>query len=315
MRSIIAQAGGPENQREHNRIVQFPKQDTDGNTIKIEGRTDLVEKLVAIIEEKVTDLKSQVSETVDVPADRHPALIGRGGEVKRQLEATHKVTIHVPLREESSTGVKITGQPDNVAKAKERILTIAKEKQAETLQIPRSQHHAVSGNGQLFQKLRRDWGVIVDHAGQATPPKQQPSRANGGSLPLITDDADAAADAHSWSVAQQSTEEGDIPWVLKGSAENIEKAKKTIQAALEQAPKNGATGYLVLSDPGNHRYIIGTGGSTIKTIRQKSGCKIDVPRQQESGDTITITGSKEGVEKAKDLILAAVRDGLSKGRD
>jgi rRNA processing protein Krr1/Pno1 len=132
---------------------------------------------------------------------------------------------------------------------------------------------------------------------------------------LITDDAKSTADAHSWNVVENaSSEEGDIPWVLRGSPENIEKAKKAIDAALEQAKKQNVTGYLILPDPKTHRYVIGQGGSKVNSIRKQSGCKITVPRDQTQGEAIEVLGTKGGVEKAKDLILAAVLEGLNNSR-
>jgi hypothetical protein len=173
-------------------------------------------------------------------------------------------------------------------------------------------HHAISNNGQFFRKLRNENHVTVDHAGQTPPPKPSATRSSGGALPLITDDADTAAEAHSWKLVDtSSTEEGDIPWVLRGSPENVEKAKSSIQAALEQARQNTTMGYLVLPDPKTYRYVIGSAGSKVNSIRKQSGCKINVPRNDSKDEAIEVIGTKEGVEKAKELILAAVQEGLS----
>jgi polyribonucleotide nucleotidyltransferase len=98
----------------------------------------------------------------------------------------------------------------------------------------------------------------------------------------------------------------------------VEKAKKLIEAALQQAAKQNTTGYLVLPDPRTYRHVIGQGGSKVNAIRKQSGCKITVPRNQAEDEAIEIVGSKEGVEKAKELILQAVKegvDGTSRSRD
>ena len=310
----MVKAGGSDDRRELARAIQFPKQDTDGNTIKVEGRSDVVEKIIEQIQGFVSQRESQVTEVVEVPQEKHRSLIGRGGEVKRGLEGQFKVSIDIPRQGSGQTGVKIIGQAADVEKAKTHIESLVKEQQGETVQIPRSLHHAIANNGQFFRKLKSDYQVTVDHAGQSIPSKPTPTntRANGGALPLITDEAEAAADAHSWTVVEStSAEEGDIPWVLRGSTENIEKAKKAIDAALDQSKKQTATGYLILPDPKTYRYVIGQGGSKVNAIRKQSGCKITVPRDQAKGEAIEVLGTKDGVEKAKDLILAAVREGLS----
>lgn len=314
LRDIIVKAGGPDDRRLQARTIQFPKQDADGNSIKVEGRTDVVDKIVASIEAMVSERASQVSEVVEVPVEKHRTLIGRGGEAKRKIESEFKVSIDIPRQGSGQTGVKVVGKPEDVEKAKEHILASIKEQQGETVQVPRKYHNAISDNGGFFRKLRNDHKVTVDHAGQSTPPKAKPSaaRANNGPTPLITDDPEQAAEAHSWNIVDTaSTEEGDIPWVLRGNPENVERVKKLIATALEQAQKNTATGYLVLPDPSTYRYVIGQGGSKVNAIRKQSGCKITVPRDQARDEAIEINGSREGCEIAKDLILEAVREGAA----
>lgn len=273
-----------------------------------------MDKIVAHIQDFVSQRENQVTEVVEVPTEKHRSLIGRGGDVKRGLESQFKVSLDIPRQGSGQTGVKIVGQAADVEKAKEHILGLIKEQAGETVQVPRKLHHAISNNGQFFRRLRSDHHVTVDHAGHAIPekPSAPAPGARTGALPLITDDEDSTGDAHSWIIVEgaSSSEEGDIPWVLRGSPENVEKAKKAIEAALRQAAGQNATGYLVLPDPRTYRHVIGQGGSKVNSIRKQSGCKITVPRDQ-AGDAIEIVGSREGVEKAKELILAAVKEGVS----
>lgn len=313
LKELVVGAGGSDDRRELARTIQFPKREADGNTIKVEGRTEVVRKIIKRIQEIVAERDSQITEVIEVPTENHRSLIGRGGETKREMETKFSVSIDVPRQGDGKTGVKVTGRPDNVSQAKDHIASLIKQQQGETIQIPRNAHHAVSNNGQLFWQLRNNHQVTVDHAGHAIPAKSKPdssARANTDSLPLITDDAESTADAHSWKVVQTvSTEEGEIPWVLRGNPENVQKAKDIIHKALEQSKKTDSTGYLILPDPKTYRFVIGPGGSKVNTIRQQSNCRIQVPRDQAKDEAIEIIGSKEGVEKAKDLILAAVREG------
>lgn len=134
-------------------------------------------------------------------------------------------------------------------------------------------------------------------------------------MPLITDDQ---ANSHSWELLDNatadSTEDGEIPWILRGSdAESIAKARAQLEKALEQAKTRDAqcTGYLILPDPTTYRFIIGQGGSQINSIRKQTGCKITVPRDQVPGSKIEIVGEKAGVEEARDIILDVIQNGPS----
>jgi rRNA processing protein Krr1/Pno1 len=313
LKEIVVAAGGSDENRELARTVQFPKADADGNLIKIQGKAAVVDKIIARMEAIVAERESQTTETFDVPTDQHRKLIGRGGDIKKGLESKFKVSIDVPRQNSGQTGVKISGLPADVEKAKTHILGLVKEEaEGETVQVPRGVHHGVSNNGAFFKKLRHDHQVTVDHGGHKVPPKPEaaPARANGDALPLITDDA---ADAHSWRVAGLSTSDidGEIPWILRGPPDNLAKAREALLAAIEEAKKNDTVGYLRLPDPHTYRYVIGQGGNKVNSIRKAAGCKITVPRDQASDAAIEIIGTAEGVEKTKELILQAVKEGIS----
>ncbi|KAG9242797.1 RNA binding effector protein [Calycina marina] len=314
LREIVVGAGGSDDRRELARTVQFPKQEADGNHIKIEGNKAIVDKIIVSFEKIIADLESQTSETIEVSTDKHRSLIGRGGETKKGLEAEFKVSLDIPRQGTGETGIKISGKPENVESAKARILSLIKEQEGETIQVAKNLHHIISDNGQFFRRLQSNLQVTVNHDRQPIPPKPSvPSRASGGSLPLITDDDDSNTDAHSWVVvsAEDSGFEGTIPWVLRGNAENVAKAKSQLLAAIDQASKNTATGFLVLPDPSSYRFVIGQGGSKVNSIRKATGCKITVPRDQNNDGGIEISGSADGIAKAKDLVLEAVQNGKS----
>ena len=252
--------------------------------------------------------------------DKHRLIIGRGGETRRSLESQFKVNIDVPKLTQEGPGrsqVRVSGQPGDVEKARNHILALVKDQEGETFQVPRRLHHSISDNGQFFRRLRNDHGVTVDHAGQHPPSKPAAvprSLVNGGAaLPLITDDPSSMAN-HSWEVIDNggaSTEDGEIPWILRGSSENVARAHAVLQKAIDQAQtqQESSIGYLVLPDPRTYRLVVGQGGSQINSIRKQTGCKITVPRDQAKGAAIEIVGSKEGVEQAKDIILEVAQNG------
>jgi len=303
-------------------MVRFPRQESDENSVRVEGNKAIVDKIVASIEAFVNQRENQTIEVVEVAPEKHRLLIGRGGETRRNLESQFHVNIDVPKQSTQGTarsGVKIAGQPADVERAKNRILTLVRDQEGETVQVARRVHHSISDNGQFFRRLRNDLKVTVDHGGQQPPPRPTSanarSRINGSALPLITDDQDST-DNYSWEIKDNNAEDdedGNIPWVLRGQPDNVAKARAMLEKALEQAQQQSSTGYLILPDPRTYRFVVGPGGSQINSIRKQTGCKVNVPRDQAKGEAIEIQGQKEGVEEAKEIILELVRNGGNGG--
>ncbi|KAF2624551.1 RNA binding effector protein-like protein Scp160 [Macroventuria anomochaeta] len=332
IRQIVTSAGGPDNSRDLARMVRFPKQDTDGdsNTIRVEGPKSVVEKIVAAIKAQVSSLENQTTEILEVSPDKHRLLIGRGGETRRSLESQFNVQLDIPKQTTQGAArsqVKITGESSAVEKAKEHIQELVKGQEGETVDVPRHLHHVISDNGQFFRRLRNNQKITVDHGNQQPPPKPAQTEAGksrkgaNGALPLITDDATSGADEHSWElIDNNAVEEGTdtsatIPWILRGPAENIPKARQQLEDAIKAASKPSSTGFLILPDPRSYRLVVGSGGSTINNLRKETGTKIQVPRDQAKDEAIEITGSREGCEQARQMILDIIaKGGNGRGR-
>lgn len=245
---------------------------------------------------------------------KHSVLIGHGGNVRKALESEFNVSIDIPKKTatgDSRSQVKLGGKAANLAKAKERILEMVKEQENETVQVPRSIHHIVADRGALPRRLRNNYGVVVDHAGQAPKggPPAASARANGASAPLITDDNDGN-DIHSWNVVKNLDEDEreDVPWILKGKPEDIAKAISLLEAAIKEAKTQTHKGFLILPDPSTYGLVIGPGGSQIKAIRAETGCNITIPKDKTKSEAIEIVGTEEGTEAAKDIILDIVKN-------
>ncbi|KAB8072235.1 hypothetical protein BDV29DRAFT_177780 [Aspergillus leporis] len=320
IRKIVAEAGGPTD-GSASRLVRFPRPESSDTSIKLEGNGQVVDKIIAAIEEFVKEREDQVTVNVEVPSTQHRLLIGRGGETRRGIESKFNITLDIPKQGSGRSDIKLKGPSNAVTEAKEHILSMLKDQQGETVEVPRHLHHTISDNGFFFRRLRNDYHVTVDHAGQQVPskPASEDSRGatNGSSsLPLITDEPSQAAEVHSWKVVDNSdaasdpTQPATIPWVLAGSRDNVAKAKSALDKAIANASQQSATGYLILPDPKTYRFVVGQGGSQINAIRKRTGCRINVPKDQAKGEAIEVKGSKESLEQAKDMILEAVRAGL-----
>ena len=269
----------------------------------------------------VREHASQVAEVLEVAPEKHRFLIGRGGDTRKNMEKQFHVSVEIPksdVQGAARSQITIRGHPENIEKVKARISELIKNQEGETVQVPRRLHYVVSDNGQFFRRLHKDYKVTVDHAGHQPPSKPASpahSLTNGeGSLPLITDDETSSA-SYEWEIVDSNAEgagdDGDIPWSLKGSPENITKARAALQKAIEEArsQQHPSTGYLILPDPRSYRHIIGQAGSQISAIRRQTGCRITVPRDQVRGTPIEIVGDRSGVEQAKEIILDITKNG------
>lgn len=326
----MIEAGGPEDQRERNRLVRVPPISAPEDVIRLEGPPDVVEKLAESIQSFVDQREKRVSEIISVAPERHGLLIGRGGQTRRALESEFSVSLGIPntsVTGPERSAIKIAGESENVARAKDRILGMVRGQEGEVVPVSHRLYHAVveARHPNIFLALSRDFKVSVDHAGQQKPPRyeiQAPTRSAAMTgLPLITDatiDTSMAdvEDNHTWDVVSSIPEADDasveetIPWVLKGQdSESIAKAKEQLLKAVAAAEQTHV-GFLGLPDSSLYRYVIGDRGSIINGIRRETGCRIDIP-QLGSSEAIRIQGDQESLEYAKQLMLDAVINGSS----
>jgi polyribonucleotide nucleotidyltransferase len=93
----------------------------------------------------------------------------------------------------------------------------------------------------------------------------------------------------------------------------LAKVKATLEQPSNKLSRTPRPGISFLPDPRTYRHLIGQGGSKVNSICKASGCKITVPKNRAENKATEIIGSAEGVVKAKDLILQAVKDGATNG--
>ena len=121
LQDTIIQAGGSTDKSLHARMVRFPK---DGDEILVRGNTAVVEKIINAFLTSVKDLESRITMTIDIPSSKVRSIIGAGGNIRRNIEDKHSVTVNIPrsVGEKESETITVSGQPDNVQAAKAAIL-------------------------------------------------------------------------------------------------------------------------------------------------------------------------------------------------
>ncbi|KAI9666892.1 MAG: hypothetical protein M1831_001397 [Alyxoria varia] len=330
LHQMIIDAGGSGDASERARLIKVPKTDAppDQRAIRLDGNKVVVDNLANAIEALVDRREKSITQTLNVPRNQYRTLVGTGGSERKKLEKEFGVSLNVPRESDSqASGVTLNGLPEDVGKAAERIQSMLRKQEGETVDVPAYLHALLAepGDGNLAKSLRRELRVTTDYPKQSAP-RSDTLRpiANGAttsSLPLITDDTHVSEGAdvniqHSWDVAAPSAKDEDgstISWVLKGEPDNVAKAKERVLEAIKDAEETHI-GNLGLADSGMYGLIIGPQGSTINRIRKQTGCKIDVPQQGSTGGAVVIRGGKEGIEQAKEMILETVNAGPRRRR-
>ena len=148
--------------------------------------------------------------------------------------------------------------------------------------------------------------VYVSHDGAQVP--QPANTPVNGTLGRIDDEEET----YSWHIVEDPSDPSNetIPWKLRGSNDtNVQKAKEYLDGLISSmADQGNCTGYLGVP-PEHHYLIIGKGGQRIGIVRDETGCTIDVPKRGDGNDTIVIRGSKDGIERAREMIVETVENG------
>ena len=95
-------------------------------------------------------------------------------------------------------------------------------------------------------------------------------------------------------IEMSSSKDQSLTFLITGKQDAVLKAKRELLNNFQQQASS------VISIPKeHHRYILGKGGQKLQELEVKTATKISIPKAAETGnDKITISGTKEGIEKA-----------------
>ncbi|WRT70206.1 uncharacterized protein IL334_007201 [Kwoniella shivajii] len=226
--------------------------------------------------------------------------------------------------------VKVIGTKEVVAKAAEQ-LQIVNERPArtdsrqgrstpggdypsKTISIPTKYYHAIADQQNLIRQIRNVGGFITIPSAPPKPttPKTS-SKSNGNDLAAKTAriDLSGGGEGESNDVEgdfeiienYQDAPEGEQEWSVRGKEEDLDKAVKVLEDAVEKAKSATHVGLLTGLPRSAFPRIIGSKGATISRIRAETGADVQVSKDD---DLITITGDESSVLQAKDSILSIV---------
>ncbi|WVQ84623.1 hypothetical protein IAT38_006778 [Cryptococcus sp. DSM 104549] len=342
LRELITNAGGPTEGYKQSGLVTFPKNgDENQDKVRLRGDSKVVNKIKAELEKQVAVLKETILIGVVVPASQHAGKIGRGGMALQDLQRKTGAVVHFPgSRQYGSFGevenkeelegadegdiVKVSGTKEAVEKASE-LLKIVTERPprsdsrqgrstpdlaSRTISIPSKYYHAIAEQQNLIRQIRSVGGFLTIPTPAPAKPSARPD-ANGNSLAAKTaridlDAGDEAADGQGeWVIEEnyKGAEEGELEWSVRAREDDLDKAVRVLEGALERAKAATHIGYLTGLPRSAFPRIIGSKGATISRMRVETGADIQVSKDD---DLITITGDEDSVLQGREAILAII---------
>ncbi|QRV79572.1 Vigilin 1 [Ceratobasidium sp. AG-Ba] len=326
LKDLVAKVGGPSDPKAQAGLIHFPRYGEPEDEVRLRGDPALVKKLQAELEKIVANLRDRIVLGVDIPAQNHRMLIGRGGQNLTQLQDRHKVTVQFP----GSRSYAQIGEPENYEEladvAPENLVKVSgsraaceaaikemadrpppQEQISTTINVPLRYVHSISQQGTFFRTLRHH-GVQVEQSQTPSQPASTPRRpAPEGSAGRI-DEEPTEPEAVQWEVVEnhQDGEEGEAEWTLRGRDQAaLDKAREMIEEAISQAQNASFVGFLTLADRSAFPRIVGSKGANVARLRGETGAEITVGRED---NTIVIIGSQDVIENAKSKILDIVNN-------
>ncbi|KAF8929900.1 hypothetical protein BGZ58_008613 [Dissophora ornata] len=314
LREIIAKAGGPAEMSSQASLVKFQN---NNNAVLLKGDKTVVENIKNAMLAMVAEHDNWTTLTISIPAAQHRQVIGSQFSNVKEIENRHNVRIQFPNNKNKKDSaaepsaeaiaandcVTIKGLRENCEKAKVDLEAKIRSSASRSFSIPKRYRQAVFGDG--VWKIRNEFKVVV-----ALPRGEGGRGAGGASKRIDVDDESVThgiTDGLSWELHDLSgsaEEEDDALYTvqLQGTEAACEAVEQHLQGLLNKA--RATTHVLKIRVPITyHGLIIGSGGNNIKSIEADSGTSTKITRGE---DLITITGSKEGIEKAKQAIIRVV---------
>ena len=94
-------------------------------------------------------------------------------------------------------------------------------------------------------------------------------------------------------IEMSSSKDQSLTFLISGKQDTVLKARREL---LVQFQTQASMSLAVPKE--HHRYILGRGGAKLQELEVKTSTKITMPKATEQNDKITISGPKEGIEKA-----------------
>lgn len=255
--------------------IDLPAEGDKNEVIVISGKKENVNEARELILKIQSELADIISEEITIPPKYYNSLIGAGGKlISSIMEECGGVSIKFPSPESKSDKVTIRGPQEDVDKAKAQLLELSNERQLSSFTAEvraKQQHHKflIGKNGASIKKIRDTTGARI-------------------MFPYNND------------------EDKEVITII-GKEEGVLAAKLQLEAIIKDI--DNITEGEVAVDPKYHKHFVARRGKVLHAISEDfGGVMISFPRPGIDSDRVTLKGSKECIELAKQRILETVKE-------
>jgi len=326
--------------KDYDVYVHVPKPDSNSDTITLYGEES---RLGAALTQVYTRANSIIKTQIDAPTWIHRYMIGASGAKISKITGDYPGT-HVNF--EDNDKITLEGPPDEIEKARERLLNIANELKsvlsvAEINIEPKYYGHLCGKSYENIKRMRNEYGVEVRMPAEGSSsttiriegPAEGVAKAkielvefhkkleNERSKDVIIEqkyhsNLIGAGGKHITEIRGKfndiqitipnAKEKSDIVTV-RGNKNDVEKCVKYLQLFVKELDESNYKEEMHVFKK-LHKMIIGKQGASIRKIKDETSTRIDVPDDQSDSDVITITGKRENVMRARQLLDAKVKE-------
>nr|CAB3252263.1 vigilin [Phallusia mammillata] len=266
------------------RIIFPAANDTDKETIVIIGRKEEAQKAEKILLDRIKSLENITEIEMNIDQKLHKNFVARRGMLLRDVsDEFGGVTISFPRMDQESEVVKIKGPSECVEGAKKKLEEMVDDMENQVTiecEIDEKYHRTVIGQkGKNVQAVTSKYNVQVKF----------PERGNNG--PQNGED----------QAPVENGVAGTKMILITGHKNRCQEAKEALIALVPVTEEYEVPFKF-------HRYIIGQKGSGIKNLMDTYDISISIPSADEQLNSITLTGSADKIEKAKEGLDRRVKE-------
>ncbi|KAK9364141.1 hypothetical protein V1504DRAFT_443706 [Lipomyces starkeyi] len=216
------------------------------------------------------------STNITVPKRAISRIIGRNGELINDIMESTGAKVDIVRKEtdDDTSSISISGTEESIHKAKAKILEVVEEFEqfaSQTIDVDKRYHRSLIGNkGATLRDIVLRSGGPDDVSQQRRIIRIPPASSSDTKITV-------------------QGNEGVVVNVIKEIQRRVAELENQIESEIEVPLEK-------------HRFIIGPGGSTKRSIEQDCGVTLTVPPQKTTKE-VKIQGPPGGVEKAKSRIV------------